>query len=111
MISGNVEARDDISSTTARLTGTAGQEIKETLTLSPSRENPFEITTIEAEKGDNIRYDLAEIQRPDGEKYLLTIYNTKKDPGWYLDKVHIKTSSSLTPEFTISVFGVIRDGT
>lgn len=110
-MSGDVEPRNDISSTTARLTGTAGEEIKQIVTLSSSKENPFEITSIEAEKGDNIRYDLTEISQPDGEEYLLTIYNTKKDLGWYLDKVHIKTSSSLTPEFTISVFGVIRDGT
>lgn len=62
------------------------------------------------EKGENIRYDLSEIRQPDGLRYRITIYNTKKEKGWYIDKVFVKTSSQVTPEFKISVMGVIRDG-
>lgn len=108
-MTGEVKPRQNISSTTIRLTGDASQEIKHIVTISPSKENPFHITTISAGKGDNIRYDLTEIKQRDGKEYHLSVYNTKKDKGWYLDKIYIKTNSKITPEFTISVFGIIRD--
>jgi len=93
------------------LTGKAGQTIKETVTLSPSPADPFTITEIRAEKGDHIRYEVLEIKQPDRLKYQLTIFNTKREPGWYIDKIFVKTTSRVTPEFKISVMGVIRGGT
>ena len=107
-MTGEVKPRQNISSTTIRLTGNASGEIKQTLTLTSSKENPFHITSIYADKGENIRYDLTKIKLDNGEKYQLTVYNTKKDKGWYIDKIFIKTDSTLTPEVTIEVFGVIR---
>lgn len=107
-ISGEVKPRQDISSNTVRLTGNASEELKQSITLTPSQENPFHITAVKADKGDYIRYEMKEI-KPDGEiQYELAIYNTKREKGWYIDKIFIKTDSTLTPEFTIDVFGVIR---
>jgi len=78
------------------------------VTISPSNENLFQILDIRTDKGDNIRFDLGEIKQIKGIQYQLTVYNTKKDKGWYIDKIFIKTDSSISPEFTIDVFGVIR---
>ena len=108
-VAGFVKPRIYLSSGTARLTGPAGTEIKTTVTISPSQENPFKITEIKAEKGKNIRFDLEEIKQPDAVKYQLTVYNTKKEKGWYLDHINVKTDSKKTPEFKIKLFGVIRD--
>jgi hypothetical protein len=108
-LAGFVKPRAYLSSDTARLTGPAGTEIMTTVTISPSPENPFKIKEINAEKGENIRYDLKEIKQPDALKYQLTVYNTKKEKGWYLDHIIVKTDSPKTPEFTIKIFGVIRD--
>ncbi|MBN2297170.1 MAG: hypothetical protein JXM72_01180 [Deltaproteobacteria bacterium] len=107
-ISGEVKPRQDISSTSIRLTGNASEELKQSITLTPSKENPFHITEVRTGKGDNIRFDLREITLDRGIQYELAVYNTKKDKGWYIDKIFIKTDSSLTPEFTVDVFGVIR---
>ncbi|MBS3758313.1 MAG: hypothetical protein KGY61_06590 [Desulfobacterales bacterium] len=92
------------------MTGNAGQTIKDVVIISPSEKNPFKITGIRMEKGENIRYDLSEIEQPDGLRYRISIYNTKKEKGWYIDKIFVKTSSQVTPEFKIRVMGVIRDG-
>ena len=91
-----------------RLTGNASEEIRQTVTISPSKENLFQIVDVRTDKGDNIRFDLGEIKQGEGMHYQLAVYNTKNDKGWYIDKIFIKTDSILTPEFTIDVFGVIR---
>lgn len=107
-LSGDVTPRKYISTDTVRLTGTAGTEIAGGVTISPTLENPFKITKIEAEKSENIRFDLAEQKGPAGATYQLTVHNTKTEKGWYLDKIHIHTDSPKTPEFIIKVFGVVR---
>jgi len=108
-VSGNVKIRTYLSSSIVRLTGNVNHEIKQTVTISPSKKNPFKIIKINAEKGENIRYNLNEIKKPDGIKYQLTVYNTKKEKGWYLDKIYIKTNSQKSPELEIKIFGVIRE--
>ncbi len=109
-MSGLVKQREVISATTARLTGPAGREIKETVTITPPSNDPFAITGVHAEKGSHIRHALSEIPGEDGMSYRLTIYNTLKEPGWYMDYVFVRTDSRLTPEFEIRVLGVIREG-
>ena len=52
-MAGFVKPRAYLSSDTVRLTGIAGTEIMKTVTISPSQENPFKITEINAEKGEN----------------------------------------------------------
>lgn len=78
--------------------------------MTPSSDNPFAITGIQAEKGTHIRWELSEIRKGDDITYQLSIYNTKQAPGWYVDHVFVKTDSRITPEFKISVLGVIREG-
>ena len=110
-MSGKVLKRRDISSNTVRLTGNVCQEIKQTITISPSLQNPFIITEVQPESGANIRYELKKIKVADGLEYQLVISNRKIEKGWYVDKIFVKTTSPITPEFKINVLGVIRDGT
>jgi hypothetical protein len=79
------------------------------VTIAPTIENRFKILEVKAEKGDNIRYDLIEMNRPDGLKYQLTIYNVKKEKGWYIDNIYLKTSSKRSPVLKIPILGFIRN--
>ena len=108
-LSGNVKPRAYISTDTLRLTGSAGKKIKTDLTIAPTPDNPFKITGITAKKGNDLRFELTETGSPELKKYRLTVYNLKKEKGWYIDKLHIKTDSEASPEFIVTVFGVIRD--
>ena len=109
-LSGNVKPRAYISTDIVRLTGSAGKEITGDLTIAPTPDNPFKITGITAEKGNDLRFELTETGSPELKKYRLTVYNLKKEKGWYIDKLHIKTDSEKSPEFVVTVFGVIREG-
>lgn len=108
-MSGEIKPRKDISSTTIRLTGSFKDEIKQTVTITPSKEIPFKITDIIKKNGENIRFELKEIEHHKPRWYQLTVYNTKKGQGWYTDKIFIKTDSTIIPELAIDVFGVIRE--
>jgi hypothetical protein len=110
VISGGVKPVADITPTEARLTGNVGQKIKQTVMIAPTSENRFKILEVKAEKGDNIRYDLIEMSEPDGIKYQLTIYNVKKEKGWYIDNIYLKTSSKRSPVLKVRVLGFIRNG-
>ena len=108
VITGTVKPCADINPTEAKLTGNVGQKIKQTVTIAPMSENRFKILEVKAEKGDNIRYDLVELNQGDGMKYKLTIYNMKQDKGWYIDNIYLKTSSKISPVIKIRVLGFIR---
>ena len=109
-LSGNVTPRAYLSTDTIRLTGSAKKEIKGELTITPTPDNPFKIIEVTAEKGENIRFELKETSRNELKKYVLIAHNVKTEKGWYIDKLHIKTDSEISPEFVVTVFGVIRDG-
>jgi hypothetical protein len=110
VISGDVKPVADITPAEAKLTGNVGQKIKQTVTIAPTSENRFKILEVKAEKGDDIRYDLIEMNQPDGIKYQLTIYNVKKEKGWYIDNIYLKTSSKRSPVLKVRVLGFIRNG-
>jgi hypothetical protein len=92
------------------LTGNVGEKIKQTVTIVPRSDNRFRILEVKAEKGDNIRFDLAEMDQPNGIKYRLTIYNMKQEKGWYIDNIYLKTSSKKSPVLKVRVLGYIRHG-
>ncbi len=108
-VSGYVKPQAYLSSSVARLTGKVGQVISQTVTITPTPENPFKILGIDLDQGDFIRYDLKEIKNSQGKAYELTIFNTKQDKGWYRDKIFIKTDSSISPELKIQVLGLVRN--
>jgi hypothetical protein len=91
------------------LTGDADKEISQEITITPTPENQFKITEIKAEKGDYIRYELTEVKKQEMMNYHLTVYNTRKEKGWYLDKIYLKTDSEKPSELEIKILGYIRD--
>ena len=88
-ISGDVKPVADITPAAARLTGSVGQEIKQTVTIASTCDNRFKIMEAKAEKGDNIRFDLVETKQSNGVNYQLNVYNMKQEKGWYIDKILI----------------------
>lgn len=108
-LSGSVLPDFYISTNVVRLTGSVGQPIKKTVTITTTPQNPFKIKNITANKGVYIRYDIAAEKQTDGTRYRMTVYNTKPDKGWYTDKLFIKTDSNRTPEFQLKVLGFIRE--
>jgi hypothetical protein len=106
---GDIRPLADINPPDVKLTGTAGRDIKQTITIAPIRENPFKILEAKAEKGKDIRLDLIQVKNSGGLKYHLTVYNIKQDKGWYIDNIYLKTNSKLSPVLKVRVFGLLRD--
>ncbi|MEN6447866.1 MAG: DUF1573 domain-containing protein [Syntrophaceae bacterium] len=107
---GEVKPLADIVPPEARLTGTVGRRIRQTVEITPTHENPFKIVGVRAEKGEHIRYDLTETGEPGGRTYHLNIYNMKREKGWYIDNISLQTDSVLSPVLKVRVFGLLRDG-
>jgi hypothetical protein len=106
---GDVIPAADIDPKAARLMGTAGGKIQADVTIVPPKDNLFEITDVEAEEGGNIRFHLEKMTDKVNRKFILHVENIKPDPGRYFDKIVLKTTSAISPELYIRVFGIIRD--
>lgn len=88
------------------LRGEAGRPLRASAMIVPEKRFPFKIVDVQARKGNDIRYDLAE--RPDGSKgYLLTVENLRDRPGRYYDAIRITTDNRAHPTITIAVYGHI----
>ncbi len=109
ILSGDVRPVADLSASVIRLTGSAGTEIRQIIRISPVAENRFRITGIAPEDGRNLKYELIETTSGEAPAYELTVFNLKPDKGWYRDKFHILTDSTISPEILIPVFGYIRE--
>jgi len=99
----------DIEPKAARLIGKIGEALEDDIKITPRKINPFDITEVKAEKGKNIRYQLEKSKNPGSQFYILHVTNIKPDAGRYFDKIILTTSSAISPELTIRVFGIIRD--
>jgi len=88
------------------MVGMAGKPISGSAIITPEKKYDFKIIKAFAEKGVNIKVNLA--PRP-GEKpgYVLTVENLKKTIGRYYDTVFLETDSKLKPVIKIKVYGNI----
>ena len=93
---------------TARLIGPAGAPLSAEISIIPSPGNPFSIIGAKAEKGENIAFHLGK-NDADPPRAILQVSNTKKDPGRYSDNIMLTTTSAISPEITVRVFGIIRE--
>ncbi len=109
ILSGDVRPVADFSATVISLTGSAGTDIRQIIRISPVAENRFRITGIAPEDGKNLKYELIETTSGEAPAYELTVCNLKQDKGWYRDKFHILTDSTISPEILIPVLGLIRE--
>jgi hypothetical protein len=92
----------------ARLVGQSGNPILADISITPPAINQFDITSVSVKEGKYIWFEMKKNTATDPQQYILHISNTKKDPGRYFDKITLKTTSEISPEITIRVFGIIR---
>jgi len=107
-LTGNVISPADIDPKAARLIGTAGSEIRTQIRITPPALNPFEIAGARAMKGESITFHLEKKPGPGEPYFILTLTNTQKAPGRYSDKIILTTTSTISPELVIRVYGLIR---
>ena len=108
-LTGDVIPPADINPQAARLMGKAGEKIQVDIKITPPKNNIFDITDVTAEEGKNIRFDLEKKMDKGNPTFILHVANVKPDPGRYFDKIILKTTSTVSPELQIRVFGIIRD--
>lgn len=98
-----------LSKNNIKLQGRLKKTIKKTLSLSPTKENPFTVLEVTAKRGGNIRYDLEEVVKKNQVRYKLTVENIATAPGNYYDTLYLKTDSSLQPVISVVVVGKIAE--
>ena len=108
-MTGQVISAADVSPKAARLFGKAGDQIQTSVTITPPAINKFNITDVSVKEGKNIRFKIEKKVKSDPQRFILHISNTKPDPGRYFDKITLKTTSTISPEISIRVFGIIRE--
>jgi hypothetical protein len=107
VITGMVDKFYTLSPNLVKLEGVVGKEIKRSITINASEKYPFKIIDARAKVGKNIHYELTELKKFDGKKYLLHVENLKKQTGRYHDIISLKTDRPLLPEIIIRVQGNI----
>ena len=107
-LTGDVIPAADIDPKAARLVGKAGEKIQVDIKIAPPTINMFEITDVKAEDGTNISFKLEKKTDQGIKAFILHVSNLKPDAGRYFDKIIIKTTSAISPELQIRVFGIIR---
>jgi len=107
-ITGSVEKLAEIEPEKAILTGTAGEDIKTEIKITPNKKFPSKIAGVRAKTGENIRFDLKEIKGPDGVQYILTVSNLRKEAASYNDKIYLRTDNARKSEITIDVAAEIK---
>lgn len=106
-IAGDVERVVTIRPSMVRLVGSVGKEIHSVVKIIPEEKYPFKILEVRSDRGEMIRYHLAEVKTSKAVSYELRIENLKKEVGRYSDVIHLKTDSRIKPEIKIPVYGNI----
>jgi hypothetical protein len=91
------------------LRGLAGNRILETVKVIPEKKYPFNIVGHNLRHGNNIRYEIEQVERSEGIEYVLTVENLKKEKGNYYNIISLKTDSKIQPLINIRVNGYILD--
>lgn len=111
VLTGDVISPAIIAPKAARLIGLAGDTIQTDIKITPPANNKFDVTDVRAENGTHIRYELKKKKKSEAQFFILSVTNTKPDPGRYFDKITLTTTSTISPEIDIRVFGIIREKT
>jgi hypothetical protein len=107
-LTGEVIPPAEINPQAARLMGKAGEKIQADVKITSHQNNIFDIRDVSAEDGKFIRFDLEKKTTNGIQTFILHVSNIKPDPGRYFDKIVLKTTSAISPELQIRVFGIIR---
>jgi hypothetical protein len=106
-MTGNVVQFASLKPTFARLVGEVGTDIKKTITIMREKDYPFKIIDVRARNGKDIAFDLKELNKADGDGYVLTVENRKTATGRYTDSLILTTDSTVKPIITVRVYGQI----
>jgi hypothetical protein len=110
-ISGNVEVFAILSPQIVRLTGSPDQELKASVTVTPSEKYDFTLTghSVQSDTA-NVNVTIAPLET--GEKgWVVSVTNVKKELGRYYDIIRLQTDSEIQPEIQVRIFGnIIHDG-
>jgi hypothetical protein len=106
-VQGAVEKFANIIPNKVRLSGKANDAITAVVQIVPLPKYPFKIIKHEVKEGLHMRYKFEEKTENGTTTYLISIENTKKDPGLYKDVILLKTDSAVRPEIQIPVTGNI----
>ena len=89
--------------------GYVGDTIKKKISIKPQEKYPFKILDARARRGKDIKLELQEVKGANGTEYALLVENLKTDKGRYMDVITLKTDSPIRPQFTVRVYGYLRD--
>jgi hypothetical protein len=64
---------------------------------------------VAAEDGKHIFFHIEKKSEAGGPHFILQASNTRKNTGRYSDKMILTTTSSISPEIAVRVFGIIRE--
>jgi len=108
VVKGFVENFAEISPVRARLMGKAGEPVSTQITITPRIGYPFTITNTRTQPDSmDYTYRLDKQKQDDQIIYVLSITNTKKEPGMYTGRVILETDSAVKPRIIINVMGMI----
>jgi len=90
-----------------RFSGTVGADLKQEVRIVPGAKYPFSVKEIKTNQGKDITFDLKDTTHDGRRAYLLTVTNTRREPGTYIDFLYVKTDSKIQPEIKIRVQGTL----
>jgi hypothetical protein len=108
VISGQVEKFVTIRPKHISLRGYTGDTIKASVSLIPEKKYPFKILKVSAKNGNNIKYQLADVELSANGAYELKVENLKQDSGRYFDTIILETDSKIRPRLKVKVYGNLR---
>ncbi len=108
VISGQVERFVTIRPKHINLRGYTGDAIKASVSLIPEKKYPFKILKVSAKDGNNIKFELEEVELSANGAYKLKVENLKQDTGRYYDTIILETDSKIQPQLSVRVYGYLR---
>ena len=109
-VTGKVNAFLTVSPQYVRFFGRVDEPLSQTVKITPLDGHPFTIKAVEAQQGQNLRYDLKPLGNdPRKNGYELVVENTMKEAGNYRDLITIQTDSKEKPSVTIPVYARIQN--
>jgi len=91
------------------LKGSLGKPVKASVEIVPNAQYPFVITEVLAYKGDEIKWDLQEVDKSGKRTYILNVESLRKKKGVYNDVILLKTDSKYLPKIYITVSVQLSD--
>ena len=108
VISGQVDKFVTIQPKHINLRGYTGDTLKASVSLIPEKKYPFKILKVSAKDGNNIKFQLKEVELSANGAYELKVENLKQDSGRYFDTIVLETDSTIRPQLNVRVYGNLR---